>query len=136
MSLLNFIYKYRAAYENDLKPIDNVLFHIRCRGLKKIQTRHLYLQVLINWFFTLVIKVVTFPIAVARDYKNVLISLLLSLIPYAVFELIEFNNFLLLLVIIWLLLNIKIVVKNIYLIAFDIGDVFSGMFITRNFIDI
>ena len=109
----------------DLLPVENVLLHIRMRGLKKAtrtdRRKTVFLAFPVVWLMNLIL----FPFTVLGYPKSFVVSLAGAFIPYYVFEFITQAEFFMLSLFFWALINYKPVYITVSKFCFDLLDFLS-----------
>ena len=120
-----------ASNEKDILPIENILLNLRFRSLckhSKSRRRKIVMMVVpVSWISALVFA----PVHLILGYKKVMASLILAMIPFAVFDIISGKQFILLTLIIWLLLNHNDIRLSLSRFAFDVVDFVSLGWLTE-----
>jgi len=93
--------------DEDLEPLENVLLHIRIRGLKKCTRKQLGKVVLLAFPVFWSIKILSFPFAIFGHIKSSVMSLAVAFIVYYVFESIDLVDVFMIFLIVWTLINYK-----------------------------
>ena len=135
---INTILKLTTAdpkvFEKNVLPLENVLLNLRYLSLKKNTRSERRLMVFLALPVVWLTKILMLPLCLISQFKTFLLSSLLLLIPYQVFDLISGGQFLILTPALWASLNYKAVSINTSLFLFDFCDVLTGGFLTEKVI--
>jgi ankyrin repeat protein len=120
-----------SVTNEDIAPVENILLHIRIRGLMKCtraeRRKSIILALPFAWLFNLFL----FPFIALSYIKSFVLSLAGAFIPYYVFELITQANFFALSLLFWALINYKPVYFTATKFLFDLFDFLSFGSITE-----
>lgn len=117
--------------DEDLEPLENVLLHIRIRGLKKCTRKELGKVVLLAFPFFWSIQILSFPFAIFGHIKSSVISLAGAFVAYYAFQSIDLVDFSMLFLIFWTLINYKSVSIAASKFLFDLLDFISFGSLTK-----
>ena len=129
-NLLSEIIKI-AGNQRDVSPIENILLNLRVTALSKHSRSERRRLVLLGVVFSWISALLLLPISILFSYKTTLASLALAIVPFKVFELISFAQFLLLSAIIWAALNYKDLSQKVQHFVVDLFDFISAGRITE-----
>ena len=135
MRIFKFIQLLQNINNNkkNANEIDNVLLHLRHYSLKNQNRSDFRKSILLASPFIWVINLLLIPLLVVGKFKSLILSALLACIPFLIFEIINFKQYVLLTAIIWALTNIKSFCETLINFCFDFFDfVFLGKF-TKKF---
>lgn len=120
-----------ASTEADLRPMDNILLNLRMSGLRQHSNDDIKKIVRLGLPISGVAQIFLSPLTLISDFKSFLLSALIALIPYQIFNLIGALDFFLLTIFIWAVLNVSKVSSGILAFVFDFVDFLSGGYFTR-----
>jgi ankyrin repeat protein len=103
-----------------LSDIDNVLLDIRCRELSEYSKAELRKMTFLSLPFSWILEIIFFPMKMLS--VQFLFSLLVALVPYLVFSLLNFWEFLILVFIVWAAVSIKSLCSTLLELLVDLTD--------------
>jgi len=122
LNLISDIY----SIAEETSSIENVLLNLRLKGIGKNNIRERKKIARLGFLFLWSTKILMLPILIVTYFKSFILSLFVSLIPYVVFNILSFSNFLLLILLIWAACNYKSVSILVGLFFFDLLEFISG----------
>ena len=120
-----------AITNEDVLPVENILLHIRIRGLMKCTRAERRKSIILALPFTWLLNLLLFPFVALSYTISFVISLAGAFIPYYVFELITQADFFALSLLFWALINYKPVYFTATKFLFDLFDFLSFGSITE-----
>lgn len=129
-SFLKDIIKLSITNE-DVLPVENILLHIRIRGLMKCTRAERRKSIILALPFAWLLNLLLFPFVALSYTISFVISLVGAFIPYYVFELITQADFFALSLLFWALINYKPVYFTATKFLFDLFDFLSFGSITE-----
>jgi hypothetical protein len=96
-----------AVTNEDLLPVENIMLHIRMRGLKKLTSTDRRKIVFMAVPFAWLMQLLLFPFAVLSYIRSFIMSLAGAFIPYYVFGFKTQAEFFMLSLLLWALMNYK-----------------------------
>jgi ankyrin repeat protein len=129
-SFLKDIIKLSITNE-DILPVENILLHIRIRGLMKCTRAERRKSIILALPFAWLLNLLLFPFVALSYTISFVISLAGAFIPYYVFELITQADFFALSLLFWALINYKPVYFTATKFLFDLFDFLSFGSITE-----
>ena len=115
-----------SAIGPEARSIDNVLFSLRLRGLGKNTIVERKKIARLAGLFFWGTQILMSPLLLVTYFKSFVLSLFVSLIPYAVFDILSLTNVLFLVFLVWGGLNYKKVSISLGLFTFDLLEFITG----------
>lgn len=115
-----------SAIGPEARSIDNVLFSLRLRGLGKNTIVERKKIARLAGLFFWGTQILMSPLLFVTYFKSFVLSLFVSLIPYAVFDILSLTNVLFLVFLVWGGLNYKKVSISLGLFTFDLLEFITG----------
>ncbi len=124
-----------SVSKQDLRPIDNVLLHLRHTGLIQNSPAERKKIIFHGIPFSWLLGVLLSPTVFVSKFRSFLLSVIFAFVPYKIFNLIETFEFGMLIVSIWAVLNLRQICSSIAIFFFDFFDLLGAGDLTQNLID-
>jgi hypothetical protein len=130
-ALTKFFDLLHSTMDKDVAPEENVLLHIRARGLKNQKRHQTFRALLLSLPLVLVIDLFLLPIKLWLTIKTFLFGVLVSAALYLTLDVVTIYYAFIILVFIICIINFFSVTKWVQCLIFDLVDVLTYASLTR-----